>query len=117
MVETEDNDNALARVCACNASGQILMDRQGGIGVVNSRCVCLGGDFTISPYAKPLAFHRFVSKFSCLRGFFHARWGWTKSGARSVDMNPVILSSAMVFFFRHKPYAMSLGPSLVVSGW
>eukprot|EP00434_Breviolum_minutum_P028663 symbB.v1.2.025364.t1/scaffold2456.1/size78816/5 len=27
MVETEDNDNALARVCACNASGQILMDR------------------------------------------------------------------------------------------
>lgn len=49
MVETEDNDNALARVCACNASGQILMDRQGGIGVVNNRCASVRGGFHPMP--------------------------------------------------------------------
>eukprot|EP00438_Fugacium_kawagutii_P035517 Skav228073 [mRNA] locus=scaffold5285:8322:11656:- [translate_table: standard] len=27
MVETEDDDSALARVCACNAAGEVLMDR------------------------------------------------------------------------------------------
>jgi hypothetical protein len=27
MVATEDDDNALARVCACDAAGKVLMDR------------------------------------------------------------------------------------------
>ena len=30
MVATEDDDNALARVCACDAAGKVLMDRHKG---------------------------------------------------------------------------------------
>ena len=50
-------------------------------------CFCLGG---ISRYGKPLAVHRFVSKFSCLWwtsvGFFHAHWDGQNPHPRWDDM-------------------------------
>lgn len=104
MVETEDNDNALARVCACNASGQILMDRQGGIEVVKNRCASVWGDFTLWQDAS-------LSPF-CLTHVsgVSSPLGWTKSRIPSDMISNSPISHGVVL--KHKQYVMSLGPSV-----
>ena len=79
MVETEDNDNALARVCACNASGQILMDRQGEIWGCEQQVLLSGGDFTLCQAA---SFSPFRLQVLMSQGFLRCPLGMDKIGRK-----------------------------------
>lgn len=76
MVATETDDNALARVCVCDASGKVLMDRRplvaSNLGSPGSLQADSWGKFL---WANACKRHLPASK-SSISGVFRAPVGW-----------------------------------------